>query len=208
MLTKQEQMWSSNFGVEYNKRNDWDYKELNEVYKKYYGVERSIMNTEFLDSLPRDIRILEVGSNYGIILKSLEEMGFTNLYGVELQWDGVLTVKQRFPKYQVLQASGLDLPFKNGYFDLVYTSGVLIHINPENLPKFMSEMVRCSKKYIWGFEYYADKVTEIPYHNNANLMWKAPYKQIFMDGHKELKSVKEKIYPYIKGEDMMYLLEK
>jgi len=42
-----------------------------------------------------------------------------------------------------------DIPFKDGYFDMVFTSGVLIHISPGNINRVLDEIYRCSREYIW-----------------------------------------------------------
>ena len=86
MATKspQHRLWEGNFGDAYVKRNFFTPRELDADYKKTIGVTRTSMNNEFLGSLKKDIRILEVGANFGLQLRSLQHMGFTNLYGIEL----------------------------------------------------------------------------------------------------------------------------
>ena len=95
---------------------------------------------------------------------------------------------------------------------MVYTAGVLIHIAPDNLPKIISEMIRCSRKYVWGFEYYSAIKKEINYRGNKGFLWKMDYANEFLKQDKSLKEVKRKIIPYIndgeKGNnDIMYLLK-
>ena len=46
---------------------------------------------------------------------------------------------------------------------------------------------RCSKKYIWGFEYYAEKITAINYRGHENYLWKADYASLFMKYFPDLK---------------------
>ena len=212
MKNSQEKFWSESFGQEYSKRNSYDYNEWNNWFQLNYGVTKEILNKEFLDDLDKDIKVLEVGCNIGQQLFGLEKIGFKNLYGVELQHTAVSVAHSRFPQFNIIQGSGFDLPFKDSYFDLVYTSGVLIHIAPENLSKIMGEMVRVSKKFIWGLEYFSDELTEIPYRGNTNALWKMDYQKKFQDefGLNELKAKK---IPYISKEfegnvDLMYLLEK
>ena len=74
-------------------------------------------------------------------------------------------------------------------------------------------MYRVSNRYIWGFEYFANEVTEINYRGNAGFLWKADYARLFMEQFPDLKLVKKKQYPYImsgmeQNSDCMYLLEK
>lgn len=210
---EQENFWSGDFGKNYTDRNTRYNEELEKIYETWYGVSRAKMNEAFLGNLPKDIRILEVGCNTGMQLASLKAMGFTSLYGIELQSYAVQKAKEFTEGINLIQGSAFDIPFKDGFFDLVFTSGVLIHIAPENLPKVFAEMYRCSKKYIWGFEYFADEVTSINYRGNQGFLWKANYGKLMRDQFNDLTLVKEQFYPYIteaeKGNvDFMYLLQK
>jgi hypothetical protein len=88
---------------------------------------------------------------------------------------------------------------------------VLIHISPDDLPKIMKEMIRCSKKYIWGFEYFAEKITPINYRGHDNYLWKADYAELFRKESPTLQLIKKEMYPYVDNPsnvDYMYLLEK
>ena len=210
MATKQENFWDGDFGKEYNTRNTFSESEWDDFYRKTWGITKIEMNQHFLGSMPKDIKILEVGSNIGMQLRGLQKMGFKNLYGVELQSDAVEKSKQMTKGINIIQASGFDIPYKDQYFDLVFTAGVLIHIAPENHKNIMNEMLRCSKKYIWGFEYYSENIIDINYRGNPGFLWKADFAKIFMSHHKNLKEIKREYYKYIADEnvDYMYLLEK
>ena len=210
---QQEKFWSGDFGKSYTDRNSRSNMEVDQAYKAWYGVSRADMNEIFLGSFPRDIRILEVGCNTGMQLVSLQSMGFNSLYGIELQDYAVQRAKEYSEGINIIQGSAFDIPFKDNFFDLVFTSGVLIHIAPNNLPEIFSEMHRCSKKYIWGFEYYAPKTTSINYRGNEGFLWKADYGKLICDQFKDVALTKHQLYPYItEGEkgnvDAMYLLEK
>ena len=213
MKTEQENFWSGDFGKNYTDRNSRQNDEFNIIYQAWYGVARTKMNQDFLGSLPKDIRILEVGCNTGMQLACLKSMGFTSLYGIELQGYAVQKAKEYTEGINIIQGSAFDIPFKDGFFDLVFTSGVLIHIAPDNLSKVFAEMHRCSNKYVWGFEYYAEQTTSINYRGNEGFLWKANYGKLMRDQFENLSLVKEELYPYItdteKGNvDFMYLLEK
>ena len=210
---EQENFWGGEFGKNYTDRNSRHNEEFNKAYDTWYGISRTKMNETFLGSLPKDLRILEVGSNTGMQLAELKSMGFTSLYGIELQDYAVQRAKEYTEGINIIQGSAFDVPFKDNFFDLVFTSGVLIHIAPDNLPKVFSEMHRCSRKYIWGFEYYADKVTSIKYRVNEGFLWKANYGKLMRDQFGNLSLINEELYPYVteaeKGNiDFMYLLEK
>ena len=99
-------------------------------------------------------------------------MGFVNLYGIELQSYAVELSKARTKRINIIEGSAFDIPYKDGYFDLVFTSGILIHINPSDIVWALREILRCTREYIWGFEYYADEYQEINYRGRSDLLWK------------------------------------
>jgi pseudaminic acid biosynthesis-associated methylase len=209
--TTQEEVWKTIFGESYNHRNDFDNKALDEVYISDIGISRTEMNEKFIGDLDRDISILEVGCNIGMQLVNLKEMGFKNLYGIELQPHAVELANLRTPGINIIQGTAYDIPFKNEYFDLVFTSRVLIHLNPSEIEKAIKEIVRCSKKYIYGNEYYADELTEIKnYHGQNNIAWKRNFPQLFLDVSPDLKLLKEEKYKYTFNDDLdtTYLFEK
>lgn len=211
MQTKQIDFWKGDFGKEYTDRNSRSHEEWDKFYLSCYGKTKIEMNDAFIGNLPKDMRILEVGCNTGMQLNGFQRMGFENLYGVELQPYAAEEAKKYTKNINIVCGSGFDLPFKDEYFDLVCTNGVLIHIEPKDLPKIMTEMYRCSKKYIFGFEYYADSLTEINYRGHSNYLWKADYAALFMEQFPDLKLVKTEKYPYIDNSgnvDFIYLLEK
>lgn len=213
MQTEQVKFWEGKFGKEYTDRNTLSPEELDQLYIKFYGITKGDINKEFLDQLDRNIRILEVGCNVGQQLSLLQKMGFKNLYGIELQSYAVEKAKERTKDINIIQGSGFDIPFKDGYFDLVYTCGVLIHIHPDDLNKIMDEMYRVTSKYIWGFEYHDEETKQVTYHGHEGFLWKTNFIKKFIARHPKLKEVKHKLYPYIaenyKGNvDCMYLLSK
>lgn len=213
METEQTQFWKGKFGKSYTDRNTLTHEDWNRAYVDKYGMTKLALNEKLMDSLPRDSKILEVGCNTGQQLEGLQKMGFTQLYGIELQWYAVKRAQSMLDGVNILQGSGFDLPFRDNYFDLVCTNGVLIHISPNDLPRIISEMYRCSRRYIMGFEYYAEEMQSINYRGNDGFMWKADYAQLFCDYLPNLQIAKKEVVPYISkaeqgNEDCLYLLEK
>lgn len=209
-FTDQMQQWSSEFGKEYTERNPHTIEVMDELYKKQFGLTRTELNLMFLDNFDRSIKILEVGSNVGAQLHGLQSIGFENLYGIELQPYAVEVSKQGTKNINLIQGSAFDIPFKDSYFDLVFTSGVLIHINPGDSNIAMGEIYRCTSEYIWGFEYYTDKYSEIPYRGRRNLLWKAPFAMLYLDEFRDLELVKEERIKYLDSDnvDSMFLIRK
>src|SRR5688500_13242242 len=111
-------VWRGDFGKAYTDRNILSPVELDALYTRRLGVARSTMNAEFLGHIDRGSRILEVGSNVGNQLVALQAMGFTELYGIELQEYAVELSKARTSRINIIQGSAFDVPFKDRFFDL------------------------------------------------------------------------------------------
>jgi pseudaminic acid biosynthesis-associated methylase len=208
--TQQLKTWTGEFGKDYTERNIFDAKALDKFYLKQYGITRTAMNKEFLKGFSGSSRILEVGSNVANQLVCLQMMGFDNLYGIEPQGYAVERSKQLTRGINILKGDAFDLPFKDNYFDMVFTSGVLIHINPKQIQKAMEEIYRTSSKFIWGFEYYASKYTEIVYRGKKNMLWKTDFAKLYLDKFKDLELIRQKRVKYLDNDnlDEMFLLRK
>jgi pseudaminic acid biosynthesis-associated methylase len=199
-------IWRGAFGRDYTSRNPCTPEEAEALYVKKYGVTRTDMNNEFVGDLPRDIRILEVGCNVGVQLVLLNKMGFKHLYGIDVQ------LIKRADCFAFKLAPAQSIPFKDNYFDLVFTSGLLIHIPEIDKPQVVSEICRVTKRYVWGFEYDSPTRRMISYQGQDDLLWADDYVAWFRD-RRGFREVKEKLYPYITEEekgkmDSMYLVEK
>jgi len=208
--TFQEETWSGDFGKEYTDRNTFTPDEVDDLYIKNHGISRTQLNSEFLDNLELN-RILEVGCNVGNQLHVLKKNGYSDLWGIELQDYAVEVARKRTSGFNIVKGTAFDIPFKDNFFDLVFTSGVLIHISPDDIDKVLDEMYRCTNKYIWGFEYYnPDGYHTVTYRGNDNLLWKTNFSKLFLNRFSDLKLVHTKIVKYTNNDnlDLMYLLEK
>lgn len=209
-FTRQMEVWAGNFGKEYTDRNALSLQEMELRYKEHYGITRTEMNPKFIGDFDRNMRVLEVGSNIGNQLLCLQNMGFKYLYGIELQGYAVELSKSRTKGINIIQGSAFDIPFKDGFFSLVFTSGLLIHIDPKDITEVLDEIHRCTKRYIWGFEYYSDVYTQINYRGHADLLWKTNFSKLFLDHFRNLRLVREEHFKYRENDnvDVMFLLEK
>jgi pseudaminic acid biosynthesis-associated methylase len=208
--TDQIRTWSGDFGREYTDRNDYSPDSLDELYRRNYGITRRELNEEFLSAVPKDACILEIGCNTGTQLLVLREMGFTDLYGIEIQSYALERAKARLPGATLTQASAFAIPYPDRHFDLVFTSGVLIHIAPADLPIAMDEIHRCARTWIWGLEYYAPQMTEVVYRGHENLLWKADYARTYLERFPDLELSQEKRLSYVENQnvDSVFLLRR
>jgi pseudaminic acid biosynthesis-associated methylase len=209
--TKQVKVWQGEFGRAYTDRNTFALDEYNQLYLRRYGASQDELNRRWWKDVPKDARILEVGANVGYQLEALRRIGYRNLFGIEIQRYCVEKAKTLHPHVDIIQAEGADIPFKADWFDVVYTSGVLIHIAPKDLPAVQAEMYRVTRRWIFGLEYYAPELVEIPYHGHEQLLWKGDYAGLFKSRFRVLQSVNEELIEYRDDPgkiDQFYLIEK
>jgi len=208
--TKESKTWRGEFGSQYSERNLLDATELDRMYQGKYGVTRTALNRQFLADIPRSASILEVGCNLGNQLILLEQMGFKNLTGIEIHTEIVKEAQSRVPWARVMEGSALKIPFRDASFDLVFTSGLLIHIALQNLPMAMSEIYRCAKDWIWGLEYYALEMIEVLYRGHSGLLWKGDYARLYTESFPDLELVSERRLNYLENDntDSMFLLRR
>ena len=210
--TPQEKIWSGKFGKKYTDRNLMSIKELDKLYKTKYGISRTALNKEFLEGIiEKTNNILEIGCNVGNQLLLLQKMSYEKLWGIELQDYAVEITKKRTKRMNIIKASAFNLPYKSKYFDLVFTSGVLIHISPDDIEQVLDEIHRCTKSYIWGFEYFIpDGYKTVNYRGEEDLLWKTNFPKLFIERFSDLKLLKKKEIKIMNSDNLniMYLLKK
>lgn len=133
-----------------------------------------------------------MGCNIGVNLGILKEMGFSNLYGLEINKKAIEIARSRNPDIKFVHSS-IEEYQNNEKFDLVYTAGVLIHINPQALNQIIQKIISLTTKYVFGFENYADKLTAINYRGNPNTCWKQNFPNLFLQTKKMIFLKERKI---------------
>jgi pseudaminic acid biosynthesis-associated methylase len=175
--TPQLALWRSEFGRDYTDRNDRDKPERVDAWRR------------LLDGVA-PTRALEVGCNVGWNLVYLDRLGVPELYGIEPQRDAVARARSRRPEFGVLQGTAFDLPFRDGWFDLAFTSGVLIHIAPESIRTALDEIYRVSRRWIVAIEYDHPNEQEIAYRGHAGALWKRDHGAVWRDRYPTLRPVR------------------
>jgi len=163
-----EHIWSGTFGDEYNKRNDKGFAERQKWWD--YVAEKYLF-----------CNVLEIGCNKGHNLSAisihLEHPSMA--WGVDINETAIEMCKARNPGLNVVLSTGLDLPFKDHFFEMVFTAGVLIHQSPATVEHMMQEIIRVSSKYVMAIEYDADTFTEVPYRGLSKALFKGPFGDVY-----------------------------
>lgn len=161
--------WATEFGDEYSKRCDVDPEKRVDIYEKIFD--------NFKWDKP-ERKILELGANRGHNLVAIETV--LNLecrlfcqqterskmmieYEQRGFWLGTPIIRGVEPNRSAIALSDrpesisvgnlYDIPYIDNAFDVVFTSGVLIHIPRKGLEKAIQEMARVSSKYVMMIEY-------------------------------------------------------
>ena len=137
-------------------------------------------------------KVLEVGTNRAHNLLTISEIyPNSKLIGIEPNDYAIQQARGLSRRYSVLKGTVFDLPFRDQYFDLVFTCGVLIHIHLNDLLDALKEIYRVSRRYILCVEYYAGRETVISYRGYDNLLWKRDFKTHYMKLFPDPKLIRE-----------------
>jgi pseudaminic acid biosynthesis-associated methylase len=208
--TVQAKRWDGEFGRQYTDRHPETVEGFNKLRKnEQYGTTQLALFKDHFGELDRDLRILEVGTNIGIQLRMLCELGFHRLYGIDVQRYALEKCVNHNTEFGIAQADALHLPFSDDSFDLVFTNETLVMIPPEHIETAMQEIIRCSRKWIWGLEHYADEYTEIEYRGRDRMLWKANFPAIYSEQHDGLELIKRRQLEFLENDnqDVMFLFE-
>ena len=174
-----EQLWGSDFGNAYVERN----------IDAANGREQ--FWTKALSKYP--VRYaLEVGCNIGANLRWIcEALPQRDVYGVDVNERALVQIRSSLPGINAIWSPARALPFRDGLFDLVFTSGVLIHQPEITLPLVMSEIVRCSQRYILCMEYFSEETVEVSYRGEMGALFKRNYGQMYSEMFPELQLLEQ-----------------
>lgn len=168
-----EKAWAGKHGKEYSERCDVTPESREVIFFELLKLMN--ISTTIKELSP----ILEVGCNKGHNLEAINRVRRSVFcHGIEIN-------KSLCTRPGIIHGSAYDLPWGPNVFDLVFTSGVLIHIPPGRLHEAMNQMRHVSKKYVLMIEYYADKEKGTKYEEDFNFqegVWSRPYGDIYT-GH-------------------------
>ncbi len=174
--TAQLEAWTGTFGDEYIKRCVASEQAIRNRARAWVDMMRPIEG-----AMPQSI--LEVGCNIGINQRAMGRLFDAELYAVEPNPSARSVVLQEriLDEEHLKAASALDLPFEDQSMEMCFTSGVLIHISPNDLMRACSEMYRVSSRYILCAEYFSREPQEISYRGQEGLLFKRDFGSYWLD---------------------------
>ncbi len=150
-----------------------------------YGIQYTTkFNVEWRDRIPvmQEIikltgarSILDVGTNAAWNLRALREVDETlELAGVEINEHVALTAASMGFTIHVGDAGAVGEAFRE-QFDLVITSGLLIHIPTIELDAVMRSVAAASNQWVLAIEYEAPSEAVTVKHGEVERTWARPY---------------------------------
>lgn len=173
----QQAFWMGKFGRDYVSRNS---------LKRLVKNNLSLFSKIFNNKLPPK-ECMEFGANIGANLVALKSL-FPEIttYGVEINTFAFKKLTKILGKKNNYNQS-IENFNKIKKYDLVFTKGVLIHINPNNLNKVYEKLFKLSKKYILIIEYYNPSPVSINYRGHKDKLFKRDFAGEIMKKYKSLK---------------------
>lgn len=101
----------------------------------------------------------------------------------------ILTSNNKIRLKKAWNVSAFELPMEDSSIDLVFNSGVLIHISPDDLGFATDEIVRVAKKYVLCIEYFSHKPEVISYQGQNDLLFKRDFGSFYLDRYPNLKCI-------------------
>lgn len=176
--TEQENFWAQDFGEQYIKRNNTS--EL--IASNIYLFSKILEKTKDVQS------VIEYGANIGLNLKALKTLlPNCELTGLELN-PNAFNELSKIENITAVHGSLLEYQATKQY-DLSFTKGVLIHINPDKLDQAYKLLYESSRKYIVVAEYYNPTPIAIPYRGHEDKLFKRDFAGDLLDKYSDLSLV-------------------
>ena len=176
--TPQEALWAGPFGSEYITRN----RAQNLLGPKIRMFSRILARARDVNS------VFEIGPNVGLNLLAIRSvLPAIELNAIEINEDAYREVRAVIGDHAT-HGSILDFEIVRT-FDFVFTSGVLIHINPDSLISVYDKMHAMSSRYIMVNEYYNPSPMEVTYRGQTGRLFKRDFCGDLLDRFEDLELV-------------------
>jgi pseudaminic acid biosynthesis-associated methylase len=178
-VSEQLDIWRGPFGRAYTDRNQL----APEIVAAAFA--------EIADGLHLE-RVLEVGCNRGHNLVAWANLlgDGGEVVGIEPNEYALRLARSADPRIAVMRGDAYALPFRDGWFDLAFTAGVLIHVSPDRLPQALDEIHRVSSRFVLAIEYFAGEETAIEYRGHERLLWKRDFGACYRDRFEDLSLIR------------------
>lgn len=163
--TEQEKFWAGEFGENYISRNQ--------------GPELLASNLAFFSKALAKANglasVIEFGANIGMNIKALQILfPKQEQFAIEINAKAADELETIIPSSHVFRNSILEFSNKKK-FDLALIKGVLIHINPDELPGVYEKLYNAASRYLLVCEYYNPSPVKIDYRGQTDRLFKRDF---------------------------------
>jgi len=138
---------------------------------------------------PVALQTIEFGANIGMNLKALKLLHpGLDTHAIEINAEAAKQLADVVPPPQIYNTSILAFTPPQTW-DFVLIKGVLIHINPDELPIVYDKLAAASGRYLMVAEYYNPAPVAIPYRGHTDRLFKRDFAGEIMERHPQFKLV-------------------
>ena len=172
LLNSQEAFWVDQVAESYARENAIFSKDLG--IKAWRRMLQGISTSDINSYLECGSNI---GRNIGFLREILPEASASIIEISSVPYRDCLT---NYPIESSFLGAIKDAQFQ-GDFNLVFTSGVLIHVSPVDLDESMTRMYELSNRYILIAEYFNRTPVSIEYRGEMDKLFKLDFGRMFME---------------------------
>jgi pseudaminic acid biosynthesis-associated methylase len=170
--SEQEEFWARTYAEDYIRKNSsYDLELGAEAWRKMLRQTNGAFSN-YLEcgcNIGRNVELLKIA--YPAATPSV----------IEISEPAFRHASEQHQFEQAFQGPILSSSFAPASFDLVFTMGVLIHINPDQLLAHMQKMFDYSRKYILIGEYFNRTPTSIEYQGQKDRLFKCDFGKLFIE---------------------------
>lgn len=190
--------------------NELKAKYINSKNTPHLNIMNEVIKENFKD---KNIKILDHGSGGCRTIFYLILNGYKNVWGVDVKRDGEINLRYKKLnllykiaindkeniKDRLLLYDGVNLPFKENFFDLIFSQQVIEHLDDKIFKNYLSEEYRVLKFNKIIYHQIPHRLVPIDTHTNSWFIHMLPRKifiklLIFLRKNKEAFFVKEKLF--------------
>ena len=170
--SEQERFWATTYAAGYIRRNSEFDNELGaEAWRTMLRTTNGAVKS-----------YLECGCNVGRNIEQLRiALPAAQASVIEISKPAFDLVSSKYELAGAFNGAILDSRFENGAFDLVFTMGVLIHINPDQLLEHMQKMYAYSSRFVLFGEYFNRTPISLEYQGEKDKLFKRDFGRLFIE---------------------------
>lgn len=168
-MSEQSDFWAGTFGDEYVARNASD---------QLLASNLSFFSQVILAMGSKPTSVFELGTNIGMNLDAINLLcPETQLGGIEVN-PGAAEIGRS--KGYDIEVATIESFSSTDTFSLVFSKGVLIHLNPDSLPRAYELLADLSQRFVLIAEYFSPSPTEVSYRGHSNKLFKRDFATEFL----------------------------